>query len=165
MDSNVKANNYGFSLSREWNPTKSEIIRLTESLTQRVIDGDGDALSAFVVLKALGKAVDDAEKILTPYAVDESHSYNQNENIYVRECELKRVERGVKYDYASCGDPVWNELKQQSDDIQKKLKEREEILKALKEKIVTIDVRTGEVIELNPPLKSSTTTLQVTYPK
>jgi hypothetical protein len=165
MEKKLNESNAGFALSREWNPTKSEIRRLTESLTQRVVDGEYDALSAFVVLKALGKAVEDAEKILSPYAIDESHSYNQHEKIFVRECELKRVERGVKYDYASCGDPVWNELKTQMDELQKKIKDREEILKALKEKIVTIDVRTGEVIELNPPLQSSTTTIQVTYPK
>jgi len=162
MESNM---NNGIALSSEWMPSKTEIARITDSLCEKVTQGEVDPLSAVVIIDALRKAIEEAEKIVKPYAIAECDKYAKGDKILSKNCEISKREAGVKYDYSSCGDPVWNELKEQSDAIQVKIKERESILKQLKEKLVSVDVRTGEVIELYPPLKKSTTTIVITYPE
>lgn len=157
--------NNGLALSTEWLPSKNEIQRITDTLCEKVTHGEADPLSAVVVIDALRRAIEEAEKIVKPYAVAECEKYAKGEKIFSKNCEISKREAGVKYDYATCGDPVWNELKEQAEQIQLKLKEREAILKQLKEKLVSVDVRTGEVIELFPPLKKSTTTIVITYPE
>jgi hypothetical protein len=146
-------------------PTQSEIRGLTEALTDAVLQGNSNPLSVYLIIKALRKSIEDAEKIIAPIAVDESFNYNANEKIVVNSCELRRMESGVRFDYSECGDPILAELYAQNAELKKKISDREELLKKIKENLVTIDVRTGEVIEIKPPVKRSTTTLHVTYPK
>lgn len=73
--------------------------------------------------------------------------------------EFAQAEVGTKYDYSSS--PIWIELESQIVELKTKQKEHEDFLKVLKSKtqILTDD---GEVIELFPPAKSSSTSIKLT---
>jgi hypothetical protein len=81
--------------------------------------------------------------------------------------KFELLEAGVKFDFSSCGDPIWNDLNQQLEKIKVELKERESFLKGLKSsvKMDIINPKTGEIheqVELYPPIKSSTSTYKQT---
>jgi hypothetical protein len=77
-------------------------------------------------------------------------------------------ESAGKYDFSTCGDPVWNRLNAEAEKIDIKKKERESFLKSLKKmtKIENIiDPDTSELfenVELYPPIKNSTSTYKQT---
>jgi len=73
--------------------------------------------------------------------------------------EFAQAEVGTKYDYSES--PIWINLENQIIELKTKQKEHEDFLKALKSKtqILTDD---GEVIELFPPAKSSSTSIKLT---
>ena len=74
-------------------------------------------------------------------------------------------EAGVKYDYSHCNDTIWDDLKQQLNDLNDKMKEREAFLKSLKERLTYVDESTGEIVTIYPPQKKSTTTYAITWSK
>jgi hypothetical protein len=74
-------------------------------------------------------------------------------------------EAGIKYDYSNCDDTIWNDLKQQLNDLNEKMKEREAFLKSLKERLTYVDESTGEIVTIYPPQKKSTTTYAITWSK
>jgi len=74
-------------------------------------------------------------------------------------------EAGVKYDYSNCDDTIWNDLKQQLDDLNDKMKEREAFLKSLRERLTYVDESSGEIVTIYPPQKKSTTTYAITWKK
>jgi hypothetical protein len=74
-------------------------------------------------------------------------------------------EAGIKYDYSNCDDTIWNDLKQQLNDLNDKMKEREAFLKTLKERFTYVDESTGEIVTIYPPQKKSTTTYAITWSK
>lgn len=77
-------------------------------------------------------------------------------------------ESAGRYDFTTCGDPVWNRLNAEAEKIEVKKKERESFLKSIKKatKIDNIiDPDTSELfenVELYPPIKSSTSTYKQT---
>jgi hypothetical protein len=73
--------------------------------------------------------------------------------------EFAQAEVGTKYDYSAS--PIWLDLEEKIVSLKAQQKEHEDFLKALKSKtqILTDD---GEVIELFPPAKSSSTSIKLT---
>jgi len=70
----------------------------------------------------------------------------------------------VRYDYTNCNDPLWNDLKEQADLLDKEIKDRERFLKTIPPSGLTItDHRTGEIVTIRPALKTSTTTPVITW--
>jgi len=81
--------------------------------------------------------------------------------------KFELLEAGVKFDFSSCGDPIWNQLNEELEKIKIQLKERESFLKSLKSSVVVdiVNPKTGEIHEqtqLFPPIKSSTSTYKQT---
>ena len=72
-----------------------------------------------------------------------------------------------KFDYESCGDPVWNRMNNELEILKAKVKERESFLKTLTKSMEMniMDPDTQEFHEgvtLHPPVKSSTSTFKQT---
>lgn len=75
-------------------------------------------------------------------------------------------ESGVKWDFSVCNDPVLQALTEKEKIIKEKIKQREEYLKSIPDAGKKImKASTGEVVELNKPVKRSTTTVAVTLSK
>ena len=71
-------------------------------------------------------------------------------------------EVGVKYDFESCGDPLYNVYNAQLDELMAKINERKAFLKGIPtEGIDTLEPLTGELIKITPPVKTSTTSVVV----
>lgn len=82
--------------------------------------------------------------------------------------KMELYEAGTKYDYSTCGDPIWNRMNRESKDLKIKMTERESFLKGLQKVTVfeaLVDPVTFEVhenVELYPPVKTSTSTYKQT---
>ncbi len=75
---------------------------------------------------------------------------------------ITKSEHGTKYDFSNCGDPEWEKRDHSFMCAKNRLKEREDFLKALKEPLNTFDEETGETFTIKPPIKTSTSGLNVT---
>jgi hypothetical protein len=72
-----------------------------------------------------------------------------------------KKEAGAKYDFSNCNHPKWNELSQKENEIKEQKKEIESTLKTIKIHMAIVDEETGDVIVVNPPIKSSKTIIEV----
>jgi hypothetical protein len=80
--------------------------------------------------------------------------------------KIECAEVGTKYDYNNCGDTKWQMFKQQVDSATQSLKEREEFLKTIPYGgLQVLDDVTGELVHINPPIKTSTSSYKVTIGK
>lgn len=77
--------------------------------------------------------------------------------------EVKVAELGTKYDYSNT--PRWVEMNRDTQQAKALQTELELQLKTLKNRQTVIDPETGELIEMNPPIKSSKTGIKVSIPK
>lgn len=81
--------------------------------------------------------------------------------------KFELMEAAGKFDFSTCGDPIWNDLNAQIENLKVAMKERESFLKSLKNmtKMDIVNPMTAEVyqgVELYPPIKSSTSTFKQT---
>jgi hypothetical protein len=72
-----------------------------------------------------------------------------------------KKEAGAKYDFSNCNHPKWNELNLYQSQIKDDMKSIETTLKTIKEPITIVDESTGSVVQVNPPIKSSKTIIEV----
>jgi len=75
--------------------------------------------------------------------------------------KITKAEHGTKYDFTGCGYSDWNKYNNEIINLKEKLKECEEFLKALREPIEILNNETGEVEIVRPPVKTSTSGLNV----
>lgn len=82
--------------------------------------------------------------------------------------KFELFEAAGKFDFSTCGDPIWNQINREFISLKEKKDERESYLKGLKKSVVfenLLDPYTGEVhenVEILPPVKSSTSTFKQT---
>jgi hypothetical protein len=75
--------------------------------------------------------------------------------------KFKQVERGVSYDFKSCNHRLWNDCDTILKSTREQQKEIENTLKSLTKPLTVVDEDSGEVVTVNPPIKKSTTTIEV----
>ena len=145
--------------------TKQEQRQLAEALAQKVADGDVSPISAYVQMKSLGNVIDSflKNKEVKDLAIAEIEKYGKGETPSFRGATMRTGETSVKYDFTVCGDPVWDELNAQLEQIKVQMSVREKYLKNIQSPKAEIDEATGEVYTLYPPARQSTTSVIVTY--
>lgn len=138
----------------------NEIAKMIYDRTAYAAEGYDDPLKIWIMLNEVSKAVEDCKKSLRDLAVSEAEKYGKRfeHNGY----EFKIQETGTKYNFENCGDPVWQSYKQSALSVSEKVKERETFLKSLKKSVTIVNDETGEVSEIQPPVKTSTTNLVLT---
>lgn len=142
-----------------------EFGRLSKKEIEQLIDERiEDVIASEDPLKLLVKARR-AEHFLTTLisrireaAIDEFDKYGEKE-VSLENANLSKIEAGTKYDYSK--DDVWNELKAVETVAANQRKEREAILKALKNPMEEFNEDTGEIRKIYPAVKTSTTTIKV----
>lgn len=76
--------------------------------------------------------------------------------------KIEKKEVGVKYDFATCNDPIHTRYNEAADKAKKQLKEREDFLKkAPSEGFIMVDEDSGETVTVYPPTKTSKTSISV----
>ena len=93
------------------------------------------------------------------YALRELSKYGSGHQLH--DCKLEESEAGVKYDYSVCGNSTLTELYEARAELDQQIKERETMLRNLAGGM--FDPITGE--ELRRPIKTSKTTIKVTFNK
>ena len=144
-----KATQYLFQFGN----TKEEINKFTEQVQMEVIEGLVDPYKFQGIINALVKGLQGAL---------EHNKANLDTSLKHEAFGFKFTpkEAGVTYDYTNCNHPKWIELSEYETQIKSDKKSIEETLKTLREPM-DIVTDTGEVVTINPPIKSSKTIVEV----
>jgi hypothetical protein len=145
-------------------PTKGNIAKLSAGILENVTEGRVGVDKQVTVLRALQEAIELTLENLKPLLVDELGKYSKGETCNVMGAKLELKEVGTKYDYSQCNDPVLIKLMEVKTDIDKQVKERQEWLRKLKSMAFVPDTETGELMEVVPPVKYSTTSYTISFP-
>jgi hypothetical protein len=106
-------------------------------------------------IRAMEKAFEDIKNNIKTNINTEADKY-PGVTFNYKGVELAKGDVHTSYDYAVCGDTVYERLKVDADTANAKLKERESFLKGIKSPLIVVDELTGEVVTIQPPLKKST---------
>ena len=143
---------------------KETIKKQSLALLNDIDEGHMHPLQVAAQFKFVEDVISNVKEELRQRVIAEKDKYGKDAMTY-HGALFDIKEAGVKYDYSQCDDTIWNDLKQQLDALNDKMKEREAFLKSLKERFTYIDESTGEIVTLYPPQKKSTTTYAITWNK
>lgn len=79
--------------------------------------------------------------------------------------KVELFEAGTKWFFDKCGDEEWDNLNKELTEIKEKMKTREAFLKTIKGSLKIVNEETGEVKEIFPAYKTSTSTFKSTLLK
>lgn len=128
-------------------------------VVNQAIDGNVDMLKLHKQVKAMEEIVkavlddEDYKQILLDEALKHGKTFDY------RGDKWQVKEAGAKYHYENCNDPYLNELMEEKKYLDKRISDRQEFLKSLKEPMTVIIESTGEIVKVHPPAKTSTTTV------
>ncbi|MAB40607.1 MAG: hypothetical protein CL525_16115 [Aequorivita sp.] len=142
--------------------SKVEIEKLSSMIAAGVKAGIQEPLDLVVKIEFLKKALDQAKKEILDDCIDEASKY-EKDGASIRGVKIQVKEAGVKYNYSNT--ELWNETNREIEDNKQVLKDLETRLKTVKGTETIVQPETGEVIELNQPVKTSKTTIAITFPK
>lgn len=142
--------------------SKVEIEKLSLMIAAGVKAGIQEPLDLVVKIEFLKKALDQAKKEILDDCIDEASKY-EKDGASIRGVKIQVKEAGVKYNYSNTN--LWNETNREIEDNKQVLKDLESRLKTVKGTETIVQPETGEVIELNQPVKTSKTTIAITFPK
>ena len=89
-------------------------------------------------------------------------SQGANKKIVEYGIEWEVAEFGTKYHYENCGDKIMDSLIKKQAELKSEIEARQKFLKSLTGKTIIVNEPTGEVLELYPPRKTSTTGVKKT---
>jgi hypothetical protein len=136
---------------------KEQVAKFVRAFKDEILANNTDPLKSLVQLKYAEKTI---AEILKDDEIDyhflkEFLLYDKDEKVIVNGATLTQSEVGVKYKYPDCGDPVWNDLNKQIEELTEKKKEREKFLQNIPYDKGTVDPDTGLFIT-RPPKSSKT---------
>jgi hypothetical protein len=140
------------------NPSKFSIELLKQVVVSHFRETGENPLEMLVKAEALVQLLEGIRSELKEDVINQLDLHPQGKAI-VLDAEISRIESGVKYAYD--GDHTWLKYNQELEAIKFKQKERESLLKTIKEPLV--DPETGEMIY--PAPKFSTTTFKISLKK
>jgi hypothetical protein len=136
---------------------KEQVKTFVSSIKNEILSNTKNTLPILVQIKMVEKTIED---ILKDEEIDlkflkEFQLYDKDEKVVVNGAELRQSEVGVKYLYPDCGDPIWNDLNKQIQELTEKKKEREKFLQNIPYDKGTVDPDSGLFIT-RPPKTSHT---------
>lgn len=143
-------------------PSKAKAKEMVDRLVEMVQSGMTDPLTMLVKLKFAQSVIADTIESIQPNCVDQASKYHKGEDIKLLGAELKVKEAGTKYDYSGCGDKVWEQYDFMEKSNAEAKKGRANFLKTLQKSQTIVDDDTGEIYTIHPPVKKSSTIVQVT---
>lgn len=143
--------------------SKKELISKAKNDVKSQIDsGFIDPLERYLIAKGAIDYLTEYSNRIHENAFNEFSKHGEKEvNMIGRKISIS--EFGTSYDYSVCNHPKLKGLEDELVGIKQKIDDIKNTLKSLKESITMVDDETGEVFQLNPPLKTSTTKLKVVY--
>lgn len=141
--------------------TKEQAQVFADQVINEVIDGNANPLSVHIQITVIEKTLEKIKEGIEIQALGEAEKHGPKAFDHMR-CRVEIKEMGTKWDFTGCTDPVWNRLRDNSVRLKEAMKEREMLLKSIHRTTHVVDEETGEIIELRPALKTSTTGLAIT---
>lgn len=136
------------------NPSKEALEGHINDLELSVKEGS-DVIRIAVALQFMNQICEGAKKRIAPLLVTELQKAKERKDYFGYKIEVG--ECGTKYDYSNCGDVILYNLNDELEKIQSKIKDRQEMIKTLKEPLMIADPETGELFKVCPAIKTSTT--------
>lgn len=147
-------------------PTRANIERYGKAIIDLVIEGHINPLTLAVKIKAMTELFEQIRKGIQEDVLNDLQKYSEKEQAEIAGAKIERMESAVSHDFANCGDIAWETFDHQIKLATEAKKEREKFLKALVKPMAIADESTnGEMITVNPPIRSSTSTYKITLPK
>lgn len=141
--------------------TAAQADEFTRQIVADLEAGELDPLKFKIFLKAFERFLDGVKPTLDKMARDEAEKYGEKSfELMGAKVELK--EAGTRYDFSQCGWPVWERKKSALKQVELEVKQCEEFLKGVKSSISLNDEETGEVVTVYPPMKKSSSIVQIT---
>lgn len=139
---------------------KASIKHQCELVKDNILDGNLDSLEVLISAKKMQELGKQLEEISRPIAEDKV-VLSIGEVFKHQSVEVMEKTIGSRTDYSTCYDPEWESLQQTLADIKDAIKKREAFLSAITSP-TTIVTNDGEIITINPPIKSGRLGLSLT---
>lgn len=140
--------------------TSTQIDVFSDGVIESVQRGEINPLTVLIQLRAMERASGRILKEIHENVMREADKYPGNEFEFMGN-KVTKTEHGTRYDFSNCGDPVYEQRVKIAKEANEQLKERENFLKAVKAPFSLLDEGTGEVSTISPPIKKSTSGLNV----
>lgn len=158
-------NTFLAEVNAEENLTKTKVADFAAKLIQLNTDGHVDTLTALARLEFLAQIIDQVKTNYRTTAVDELDLYGPEAKTGVTRfgVTFKQKETAVKYDFTKTD--MWNAMEAEIEALKNGQKALEAQLKGLTKSMSVLDESTGEITVMNPAIKSSKTTVEITLGK
>lgn len=134
---------------------------ISSQIINAINNGEVSALEIKMKQKYL-ETIFEATKIAVDKAArDEAETYGEK-TFKKFGGEVSLIEAGTKYDYSQCNDEEYLDLLVELEAVKLKVKHRETFLKSIKGSM-NIVTKHGEAVTVFPPIKTSTSTLKITF--
>lgn len=136
-------------------------------LIQSIVEGEIDPLQAVAKIRFLSDALntalkDDRVKDAVLSEIDK-HGGKEATSYGVK---FTQKEMGVSYDYSVCGDPEYDRLAAEMEDLKARMKDREKFLMGIPaEGLPMVDQETGDCYKIIRPLRRASLNYSVTFKK
>lgn len=142
-------------------PSKaSEVATFVRQVVNSVKNGDANALEVLVMLRALELAAEEIREEIQENILNEADRFS--EKVIERYgSRIEKCEVGTKYIYETSKDWEWEQMDSELRTLQHKIKEREKFLRSLTSPMTLVVESTGEVVQINPPVKKSKSGVKV----
>jgi len=135
--------------------SKEEAIQFIEALSSEIMEGEVEnPILLQGVMHTLKKGLDDLMKLnienLPSMKTHEAYGY-----------KFTQKEAGVKYDFSNCNYPEYDKFVERKREIEEQIKKIEGTLKSITDPIDVVNSETGEVMTVNPPIRKSTTIIEI----
>jgi hypothetical protein len=133
-------------------------------LVRQLQEDEISALDVKIALKQMEVAIEQVKKVADRMAADEAAK--QGERSFMHNgARIELAELGTKYDFTPCGYPPLARIELTMKEYGEQAKAAQNWLKSIKGKTEYIDPETGEMCEVYPPIKTSTTGIKITLAK
>lgn len=140
--------------------TAAEVGRFSKGLIDSVRNGETNPLKLLIMLRALEAVSETVREEIEEEILTEAEKHAEKK-FDVFGATVERTEVGTKYHYLKTGDIEYEQLYTETESLKKRLKEREEFLKALKSPLQLVNEDTGETYQVHPPHKTSKSGVKV----
>ena len=137
--------------------TSTQITVFSDGVIEAVQGGEIPALTVLVQLKAMETASERIRKEIRPNMLNEIDK--QPDTFQYLGNKITKAEHGTKYEFENCNHPGWNDLTKIINNAIEQRKEIEATLKTLK--APTTLVFEDEIVTVNPPIKKSTSGINI----
>src|SRR3990167_6242820 len=134
---------HAISTITNFTTSKEGINKFVAQCVSEIEAGLIDPLHMSIYLKTMEKIIEGIQAKIKASALSEAEKYGKSFEFRGAKIEVSDS-LGTKYDYANCSDIVWNDLTKQITELTEKRKEREAMLKTVKEPMTLVDPETSE---------------------